>query len=315
MKILFAHNSTNLVKKGDRIKKGDYIGEIGTANGKWLAHLHLSASEGLSVAEIKSYIVGWSKTKVQKYYRNPKDLFSGKDLFDVPIDEGNAGYDWLQWIGNGYHPGVDYNGLGGGNTDYGYKIKSPFDGEIIESADWKGGWGKCVVLQVNKNMSKYYVNSDLRNELKEIWEDFDHEKESDHKEMADKLEDYRDSTDKQIDKLVDQYRKLIKDQDNLNKAHDLELTRQKTSLTTDFNAKLKDLQDKLYVCNKLKDGAMDLADDSDCKETIIRLEDIIKKRDTEINKLDLQIAELKKDENLMQYTLKIISNFLKKWTK
>lgn len=305
MKILFAHNSTNLVKKGDKVKKGDYIGEIGTANGKWLAHLHLSVSEGLSVAEIRAYVNGWSKPEVQKYYKNPKDLFSGKDLFDQPIDEGNLGYDWLQWYGEGYHPAVDYNGLGGGNTDYGYKIKSPFDGEIIESADWRGGWGKCVVLQVNTNMkeaNQEFYDSKVKGQGWTTLEDW--------VEGAREYRDERDNSDKKIEKLVTQYRKLIKDQDNINKAHDLELTRQKNSLTTDFNVKLKELQDKLEVCEKLKQGALELSEDDYIKnlqEEIIQLK-------TEINKLDLKIAEYKKDESILNGALRIISNAIKRWT-
>jgi hypothetical protein len=306
MKILFAHNSANLVKKGDKVKKGDYIGEIGTANGKWIAHLHLSASEGLSVAEIKSYIVGWSKTKVQKYYRNPKDLFSGKDLFDVPIDEGNAGYDWLQWIGNGYHSGVDYNGLGGGNTDYGYKIKTPFDGEIIESTDWKGGWGKCVVLQVNTNMKKAnqeFYDSKVKGQG---WTNLE-----DWVEGAREYREERDNADKQIDKLVSQYRKLIKDQDNLNKAHDLELTRQKNALTTEFNAKLKDLQEELEVCKKIRDGALEMSED----DYIKNLQQEIFELKTQLNEADIEIAKLKSEEGIIRGAIRIISNYIIKWKK
>ena len=338
MKILFAHNSVNLVKKGDKVKKGDYIGEIGNANGKWIAHLHLSASEGLSIGEIKSYIINWKKSKVEKYYQNPKDLFSGKDLFDVPIDEGNAGYDWLQWIGNGYHNGVDYNGLGGGNTDYGYKIKTPFDGEIIESSDWKGGWGKCVVLQVNNSMKKKnqeFYDSKSKGQGWTTLEDWvdgarEYRKERDEAlekiaESEDELEDadvvvdsltkQRDEALSKTDKLTGQYRKLVKSQNELNKAHDLELSRTKTKLTTEYNQKLSDLEEKLVVCEKLKEGAIEMLEDTDFKETFKRQEEIITDLTTEVNGLDIEIAKLKSSENIIKNALRIISNYLKKWIK
>lgn len=304
MKILFAHNSKNLVKKGDKVKKGDYIGEIGTANGKWIAHLHLSVSEGLSVAEIRGYVNGWSKLGVGNYYKNPKDLFSGKDLFDVAIDEGNLGYDWLQWYGEGYHPAVDYNGLGGGNTDYGYKIKTPFDGEIIESTDWGGGWGKCVVLQVTNNMKKAnqeFYDDKLR---KQGWSSLE-----DWVDAARKYREERDEIEEELEKITDSNRQLIKDQDQINKTHDLELSRQKTKLTTEYNRELRKLQDKLVVCERLKQGAMEMNDD----EYVKNLQQEVVDLKTEINELDIEIANLKNSENIIKGALRIISNWLKRW--
>jgi uncharacterized coiled-coil DUF342 family protein len=130
-------------------------------------------------------------------------------------------------------------------------------------------------------------------------------------EGAREYREERDNADKQIDKLVDQYRKLIKDQDNINKAHDLELTRQKNALTTEFNAKLKDLQEELEVCNRLKEGALEMSED----DYIKNLQEEIVDLKTELNKADIEIAKLKSEEGIIRGAIRIISNYIKKWRK
>jgi len=147
---LYAHTDKNFVKKGDKvIKHVTPIGTVGTGNGQYYAHLHYSISEGLTPAELKAYVAGWSKSKVEQYYRNPKDVDFNK-MFGTKVDVGNFGYDWLQWIGYGYHPGVDVNGLGGGNTDFGMPFKSACDGTVIfEERTWfkNGGWGNLIMVE------------------------------------------------------------------------------------------------------------------------------------------------------------------------
>jgi len=142
---LFAHMDRNLVRKGDKvIKHVTPIGTVGSGNGQYFAHLHFSISEGLTVDQLFKYVSGWSKEKVEKYYRDPRKVFG------VKMDVGNFGYDFLQWIGYGYHPGVDVNGLGGGNTDFGMPFKSSCDGEVIyEWRGWtkNGGWGNLIIIE------------------------------------------------------------------------------------------------------------------------------------------------------------------------
>ena len=168
-KYLFAHNSANHVKLGDKVKAYDnYIGEIGNANGAWYSHLHYSVSVGLSIAQIKAYINGWSVAKVKEFYREP-DIDRDK-MFEKPVDSGQAGYDWLQTINNGSpHPGIDYNGFGGGDSDYGYKFKSPVDGEVIFAGDWGKNWGKVIIIDDN-TMSEYKIDSKLRKAIEAITE-------------------------------------------------------------------------------------------------------------------------------------------------
>jgi hypothetical protein len=139
----------NYVKKGDKVVKYvTPIGTIGTGNGQWYAHLHFSISEGLTPSQLISYVSGWSKTKVQHYYLDPRKVDFNK-MFGTKMDVGHFGYDFLQWIGYGYHPGVDVNGLGGGNTDFGMLFKSSCTGTVIyEKRTWlkNGGWGNLIIV-------------------------------------------------------------------------------------------------------------------------------------------------------------------------
>jgi len=146
---LFGHMDRNMVKKGDKvIKNVTPIGTVGTGNGQWYAHLHFSISEGLTPAQLKAYNVK-NKAFVENYYRDPRGINFSK-MFGTKVDVGNFGYDWLQWIGYGYHPGVDVNGLGGGNSDFGMPFKSSCDGVVIfEERTWfkNGGWGNLIMIE------------------------------------------------------------------------------------------------------------------------------------------------------------------------
>ena len=143
----------NLVRVGDKVKAYQtQIGTIGTGNGQYWAHDHVSFSDGLSVAELIDYISGWSKEKVQKYYLNPHEqgIDWSKAYPTIPVDVGGRGYDWLQWIGYGYHPGVDVNSIQGGNSDFGAPIYALKDGEVIyEYRTWfaNKGWGNIIVYK------------------------------------------------------------------------------------------------------------------------------------------------------------------------
>lgn len=148
---VFAHNDKNFVKMGDKVVKYvTPIGSIGTANGQYYAHLHFSISEGLSVQEILAYISGWSTEKVQKYYIDPRGVVNFEEMFGKKVDVGHFGFNWLQWVGYGYHPGVDINGFSGGNSDIGMVFRSSCNGIVIHSNNTlfkNGGWGKIVIVE------------------------------------------------------------------------------------------------------------------------------------------------------------------------
>jgi len=62
---LYAHCAELSVKKGEGIKKGQQIGTIGTANGRYKAHLHLEVRSLLNLG------VGEGYSKNQEGYLNP----------------------------------------------------------------------------------------------------------------------------------------------------------------------------------------------------------------------------------------------------
>ena len=148
-----AHMVSNFVKVGDRVKAYEtVIGTIGTGNGQWYAHDHVSFSKHLSTKEIKRYIFGWDKARVAKYYLNPHELgIEWARMYNIDVNVGRSGYDFLQSIeGKGWHPGVDINGNGGGNTDKGAEIRPAFDGVVVyEKRTWRknGGWGNLIMIE------------------------------------------------------------------------------------------------------------------------------------------------------------------------
>ncbi len=133
--------------------------------------------------------------------------------------------------------------------------------------------GKNVTMEwVNNllnNMSKknYYCKSELRNELKEIWKDFDHESGSSQKKMAEKLEKeikyFKDACDfnqsiadalsKQIDTLTTQNRKLKAEQEKLTDQLNM-LRLNSTQEKRDLKDKIIKLQDELEEAIETKQG-------------------------------------------------------------
>jgi len=169
---LFAHNAKNLVKEGDIVKKYDTkICTIGNADGKYYSHLHFSISKSLTQAQLKAYVNNWSKADVENSYKDPRYI-EFERMIKEPINVGVNGYDWLDSYGRGYHPGVDVNGNGGGDTDYGYEVKSSCDGKVIFSGDWGSGWGKVVLIEEGGEPSVCDCE-EIEEELKETKEELE----------------------------------------------------------------------------------------------------------------------------------------------
>jgi len=149
---LFAHMDRNKVRVGDKVTKyKTLIGTVGKGNtNNFAAHLHFSISEGLTVDELYNYINGWSIEKIKKYYKDPRNIDFDK-MFGRSVDVGKKGYDWLQPIsGISFHPGVDVNGHGGGDTDFGYEFTSSCNGVVIHETrteESNGGWGNLIIIE------------------------------------------------------------------------------------------------------------------------------------------------------------------------
>lgn len=57
----------------------------------------------------------------------------------------------------GTHEGCDFNGLGGGNTDCGYELKSICSGEVVNVSTSSGNYGKLLVIKTTYSGTTYFV--------------------------------------------------------------------------------------------------------------------------------------------------------------
>ena len=70
--------------------------------------------------------------------------------FDFPVGAPNAkGYYNAQKFGKNLHLGDDWNGTGGGNSDFGDPVYATSDGIVAYSKDVKGGWGNVIRIYHN----------------------------------------------------------------------------------------------------------------------------------------------------------------------
>lgn len=90
------------------------------------------------------------------------------DGFDFPVGAPNAkGYYNAQKFGVNNHLGDDWNGVGGGNTDFGDPVYSVGKGRVTEVSQFFGGWGKVVRVAytyqengVEKQVESLYAHMD-----------------------------------------------------------------------------------------------------------------------------------------------------------
>ena len=79
------------------------------------------------------------------------------DGFDFPIGDCDAtGYHKARGFQRGGHPGEDWNGPAGGNTDLGDPVYAIGNGIVVLSRDVQGGWGNVVIVR-----HAYYDNGRL----------------------------------------------------------------------------------------------------------------------------------------------------------
>ena len=101
-------------------------------------------------------LVFWGEIKAfihRDYVEVP--VVSGSNWFDYPVGAPNAKgyYSAQKFGGESSHLGEDWNGIGGGNSDYGDAVYSVADGTVSFAEDVKLGWGNVVriVHPVNGN--------------------------------------------------------------------------------------------------------------------------------------------------------------------
>jgi|GEM_PF-1247036 len=85
---------------------------------------------------------------------SPTALAVNSDGFDYPVGPPDAdGYyiaqDYGDYYGDpyyGYHLGEDWNGTGGGNTDYGDPVYAVSNGYVVYARNAGSGWGNVIIM-------------------------------------------------------------------------------------------------------------------------------------------------------------------------
>ncbi|MEK6335873.1 MAG: glycoside hydrolase domain-containing protein, partial [Acidobacteriota bacterium] len=84
---------------------------------------------------------------------SPPPPSSTTDGFDYPVGKPNAtgygitGWGFLQWTGSAYHPGEDWNGTGGGDTDLGDPVYATANGTVVAAGNYGSGWGNIILVR------------------------------------------------------------------------------------------------------------------------------------------------------------------------
>ena len=69
------------------------------------------------------------------------------DGFDHPVGKPNAEGYYMARGFLSYHPGEDWNGVKGGNSDLGAPVYSIGDGYVTFAMDARMGWGNVVIVR------------------------------------------------------------------------------------------------------------------------------------------------------------------------
>lgn len=88
--------------------------------------------------------------KKYEYQNNDYDKLS----YPTTDPNNRNGYDWLDWYGNGYHPGRDYN-RGSGSDDYGDSVMSVADGIVTYTQKQNSGFGNHLFIKHDVNHKKF----------------------------------------------------------------------------------------------------------------------------------------------------------------
>jgi murein DD-endopeptidase MepM/ murein hydrolase activator NlpD len=78
--------------------------------------------------------------------RSPVAQFA--DGFDFPVGKPDArGYYRARGFRPNSHPGEDWDGVGGGDSDFNDPVSSLGDGEVVFAGDARLGWGNVVIVR------------------------------------------------------------------------------------------------------------------------------------------------------------------------
>lgn len=108
------------------------------------------------------------------FAKNPRYIADG---FNYPVGKPKGKYYYIaqkfgkrnKRFGNLFHLGEDWNGVGGGNTDYGDTVYSIGRGLVVFAEDCGGGWGNVVrIIHKFRKKSEYWYIESLYAHLKDI---------------------------------------------------------------------------------------------------------------------------------------------------
>jgi hypothetical protein len=139
-----AHLQNTKVKKGDRVKKGQLIGHLGDTGKTKGAHVHYDILT-YTPKSYKEYTSGKSRSWVKEHYADP----TPHEKVVLP-NLHHYGWKWLEHTGELWHPGVDLNGPGAGDSDKWSPVYSPVNGKVVYSygkGSYNGGWGNMIVIE------------------------------------------------------------------------------------------------------------------------------------------------------------------------
>ena len=144
------------IEIGKRVKKGDFIGRLGNTGNSTTAHLHYDVLKTIKkLTNFHQYTSkNQTKDKVLERYTDPREYITNL----LPTQYDHLGWNFLENIGGGQlHPGIDINGLGGGNADLGNEVFATTDGVFAyffdQGTDKKNsnnGWGNMIVIEEDK---------------------------------------------------------------------------------------------------------------------------------------------------------------------
>lgn len=101
------------------------------------------------LALIAARLFFWGEIRAYLYrgYTEVREV-KGSDWFDYPVGTPNAhGYYRAQGFGGSAdHLGEDWNGVGGGNSDYGDPVYAIANGKVAFCENVRGGWGNVAMI-------------------------------------------------------------------------------------------------------------------------------------------------------------------------
>lgn len=164
----FAHllHGTFQVQTGKVYEKGTLIARVGKS-GTSIAHCHFEVRKDLFGGY--NYYPVWKTTWfVKDHYENPLEYLARPGI-GKPMVYDHLGYNFLSWVGNAFHPGIDMN-RGAGNSDLGDPIYLPERAKCIAAlpdfSPDSNSYGDHLYFEP---VAQSVIDEEIKQMFKEIW--------------------------------------------------------------------------------------------------------------------------------------------------